>query len=522
MDGERETVEAAIQTVENHNSKVFGRILRGIGSTGLIQLIYAANGILLVPLFIHAWGASQYGRWLTLTSLVTYLTLFDLGGQSYFSNLLAAEHARGDVDAFRRRFSQGLSLFSLIAMVALFVLGLVCSLPNRSSLILGFTFGVEDRLVLLFVGATFIVGIPGGILAGAYRASGLYVRGVMIGNIWLATNLVLNIYMLASRVSPAIYASFGLVSCVAINVLLVFDSRRHIPGVCEGGFSWASARAGSRHLPGALFFWLLSLSNALNQQGVIIVLAITGTSSGVALFATHRTICGLINYIGGFVQGPLLPELNYLFTRQQRELLAKASHLAMKLVTQAASLAGVGLWMLLPFVYSRWTGKRLAFDAALLAILLTQAVLAAGWQCSGWALLASNQHRRLSCWALANGLITVGLAAILAPHWGVHGVALASLLGDILCGLAIYPTLASRALGLSRWTIYKTILPPVAALIPLWVAAIFIKIGRASGFEFTCLLVLVSLALILLSSFLSFRKKDDFDWILRRLQSNGG
>jgi O-antigen/teichoic acid export membrane protein len=214
-----------------------------------------------------------------------------------------------------------------------------------------------------------------------------------------------------------------------------------------------------------------------------------------------------------------MPELNYLFTRGQRDLLARASLLAMKLVSLVAGMAGIGLWLLLPVIYPRWTGKSLVFDPVLLMILLTQVVLAAGWTTSGWALLASNQHRRLSCLALANGTITVGLAALLAPRWGVHGVALASLCGDLLFGLAVYPMLASKALGLSRARLFKTILVPMIALIPLWSTALLAIGGQAIRFEQSCLLALASALLIVLGALWSFHKKDDTEWILIKLRA---
>src|ERR1017187_5195773 len=95
-----------------------GRFLRGLGSTALGQAISAAGSILLVPLFLHAWGADLYGRWISLTALASYLGLLDMGGQSYVGNLLAAEYVRGNDEEFQRRLSEGVSLFCLIAAIA--------------------------------------------------------------------------------------------------------------------------------------------------------------------------------------------------------------------------------------------------------------------------------------------------------------------------------------------------------------------------------------------------------------------
>jgi O-antigen/teichoic acid export membrane protein len=512
-------VDSTILPAEKLPSTAAGRVVRGFGSNALSQAISVASSILLVPLYLHAWGAPLYGRWLVLTSLATYLILFDLGGQSFFGNLLASEYARGDSDEFRERFSEGVSLFSFIAVIALVVLGALACTPDLNIFHQHIALATEDRLVLLFVGITFLIGVPGGILASAYRATGLFVRGAMIGNIARAIALILYIVLLIAHVRPWLYAAAGLVSSILLAAFMVYDASRCIPAIRGSRFGWASARKGFVHLPGSLYFWLIAISNALNQQGVLLVLALTGSSTEVALFATHRTICGLIGYIGSFVWAPLMPELNYLFTRRQQHLLAHASHLALKVVTLAASSSGVGLWLILPTIYPRWTGKSLSFDPILLAILLTQAALAAGWMTSGWALLASNQHRRLSCWALVNGVLTIALSALLAPRWGAPGVAFASLTGDILCGLAVYPFLASRVLGISSSSLYKTILLPMLALAPLWGVAILRKSSQPIGMRDTCILTAACIALITPAVVLAFHKKDDTEWIFSKLRS---
>src|SRR6266550_8137690 len=87
------------------------RLAVAIGSTGLVQVLGLMESLLLVPLFLRAWGPSTYGNWLTLTAMISYLTLLELGGQSYLANLLTFAHARNDRAAFGRYLSEGVSLF---------------------------------------------------------------------------------------------------------------------------------------------------------------------------------------------------------------------------------------------------------------------------------------------------------------------------------------------------------------------------------------------------------------------------
>jgi hypothetical protein len=62
----------------------------------------------------------------------------------------------------------------------------------------------------------------------------------------------------------------------------------------------------------------------------------------------------------------------------------------------------------------------------------------------------------------------VALAVWWAPRQGAYGVALATLLGDVLCGLLVYPRLANRFLGAAAGCVERTILSTLAVLAPLF------------------------------------------------------
>ena len=55
------------------------RAISGSLVTVLGEGIGAIKHILLVPLFLWAWGKLVYGEWLTIYALVAYLPLIDLG-----------------------------------------------------------------------------------------------------------------------------------------------------------------------------------------------------------------------------------------------------------------------------------------------------------------------------------------------------------------------------------------------------------------------------------------------------------
>jgi O-antigen/teichoic acid export membrane protein len=446
------------------------RVIKGLASSALGQVISIAQTIVLVPLFLSAWGAAEYGRWIGLTSLVSYLSLLDFGGQNYVGNLLAGEHVKGNEEEFRRRLSEGVSLFLGIAIVALVVCSLVLLLPP--SVFPVSLRGTDAKWILLLMSAAFLISIPAGVYATAYRASGLFVRGTMLGNVARTGALLISIALLLVKAPPVAFAAGFLASGVLGASLTILDSRRVIPSCRDIRLSLGAMLVGRIHLGGAMYFWLMALAQALNIQGVVLVLVTLGSPIMVATYVTHRTIAGLIAYPGALLQAPLWPELTFLSTGGRVADLRRIAVLAIRVVTFSAAAAAVVLYVLGPRVYALWTHKELRLDRELLLILVCQGVLAAFWSTSGWSLLAANRHRPLALWSLANGVITVAAAALFVLPWGMRGVALATLGGDVLCGAIVVPVLASNELRLPASKLYASALGAAVAVAPLGLIAI--------------------------------------------------
>lgn len=439
-----------------------------MGSSGVSQVIAAAQPIVLVPMFLSAWGASGYGRWLVLTALVSYLSMLDLGGQNYIGNLLAIDYAQGKHESFRDRLSEGVSLFLGIALTALFLVAVLLfgvmspRVPGLGNLI-----SMEERWILLFLASAFLFSVPSGVYVSAYRASGLFVRGTMLGNVFRLLHLAASVVLLWLAVRPFIFALVVLIANVSVTVFMLWDSRRVMESCRHIRIGLREAKRGTAHVSGALEFWLLVLANGLNQQGVLLVLAAFSSPVTVALFATHRTAAGALGYVGSVLQAPLWPELSFLWARQRTEELRTVTFSAIRLVMFLSGLAALVLWAVLPFIYPLWTGRQLELRPALLIVMLMQGVLAAGWFTSGWALLAANKHRVPARWSLANAILTIVLALAAAPRYGVLGVAVATLTGDVVCGLLAYPRVAGRMLGVNATSLYQAMLLAFSLLLPL-------------------------------------------------------
>src|SRR5215211_9147349 len=140
------------------------RFLKGLGANSVGQIINLATRVLLPPLFLGAWGADVYGEWLVLSSFVAYLSLTDIGGQTYIINRLTQAYAQQDFSLFRRVLHTGLAIFLLMptAVFFLFTAAVLIVPPESISPILK-----TDHQVVVWVLAIlafqFVFALPQGI-----------------------------------------------------------------------------------------------------------------------------------------------------------------------------------------------------------------------------------------------------------------------------------------------------------------------------------------------------------------------
>ena len=453
--------------IDTSGSAIGKRLVKGLASTALGQAIPFAQSVLLLPLFIRAWGTGDYGRWLAIVALISYLGLADLGGQKYIGNLLAIHKARGETRQFTDVLSQGVSLFLAISLggfaLGIAALAVVSLIGDRS---LGLFGSLEDAetLIIIFLATERLIAIPTSVYASSYRASGLYARGDILSNLIALAGLLVSVVLLLLPVSPVVFALSFLLSKVVNTIAIVIDTRRVIPECKAIVLSVDNARRARKFLFGATHFWLVSVAQSGNLQGVLLVIAAAASPEIVSLYATHRALANIAGYATVFLQSPLWAEFSHLWATAAMDRLRTLSFLAIKVSVLVTGVAAVLLWVAGPWLYPIWTRRELSFDATLFALMLVQAVLAAGWMTSSWSLLSANRHRATSYWSLANAAATVLLAMVLFDRFGVDGVAGGTLAADIACGFLVFPLLASRLLQVPPARVYLAILRPAVGV----------------------------------------------------------
>ena len=92
-----------------------------IGSL-LIKVMSIAISLVMVPMTIHYINPTQYGIWLTLSSMVAWISFFDIGFTQGLRNRFAEAKAKGDKELARTFVSTAYFFIGLIFMVVWLIL----------------------------------------------------------------------------------------------------------------------------------------------------------------------------------------------------------------------------------------------------------------------------------------------------------------------------------------------------------------------------------------------------------------
>lgn len=423
------------------------RVARGVGALGLGAVVKIVGQLSIVPIAMAAWGEARYGEWLVLAGLVTVLSLTDVGLQNFVVNRMTASYARGDREELHRLLHSALRVQLPLAAAVLAVLGAtVAFIPMRRMLELVTVSWLESKVVVMLLAVELLVGVPMGVIAGVYRATGRLPRAAAISAVQQSVVLGGMMGMIAAGASFGVVAAVRVGIAAAASLFVAWDLRRVYPWLRLWPDSGTLREGFAMVLPGALFL-LIPMADFLGSQGMVLAIQRSLSGAEVSQFSTHRTVVNMAVMVSGMLTVAVWPELTALHAGEKGHTLRAVQRTLVKLNVWIVGGVSLALLPLLPRVYPAWTSGRLRLDGVVAAVLIARVVLWGVWNGSMTVLLSTNRHARVAVALLLSGAATGAISVLAVPHLGIRGAALAGLLGDALVAGWYIPMLASREIG---------------------------------------------------------------------------
>lgn len=397
-----------------------------------ILLSFALQGIsvlcsfLLLPITLHYLKAEEYGVWLTLSSIITWFNVCDIGIGMGLKNKLGEALALEDYELGKKYVSVTYALFSIIMIGFLVVFIPINYLLNWNSILNINTLSNSELasivlIVVVFFCLNFIFKTIGVILAANQRPS----ISSLIGVISSIISLVI-IWLITMTVSPslkyvALVFSSAPVLVSFLGSIYLFNGRykKIKPNIRYVDFSYAKSLVGL-----SLKFFVLQVSGIIVFTTANMIITQTIGPKDVTVYNICFKYFNIVTLAFNLLLGPMWPAYTNAYALGDFKWMSSG----IKRTQQLWVLSSVGTIILLvisPFIYELWIGDEVYIPMNL-SIAMAIYVIIGNWNNIYAQMLAGVGKVRLSVFnSFFNALIFIPLSIILSKRYGVLGVTIA-------------------------------------------------------------------------------------------------
>jgi O-antigen/teichoic acid export membrane protein/lauroyl/myristoyl acyltransferase len=499
-------------------------IARNVIANWIAFLFVALVSFFLSPFVVHHLGATAYGVWSLLASVVGYLGLLDFGVRGAVTRYVAHHHSAGDDKQASSIVSAGLVMFGFLGLLAILLSGIVAIL---SPLLFHIPVPLVDdtRMVLMLGGLTVAATLIGAVFGGV--VTGLQRFDVSSG---------LEIVMTTVRAIAVVFAlrhGHGIVSIALIHLAISIlqglayhrAARKLYPRLR------LRIRAPLRpHMRSILSFSVLL--SMIHLFGVVIyysdaiVIAAFLPIGAVTIFAIAGNLCEYARQVASALSRLMTPRASALASVGSGKL-ADEILAAGRIATLATAPIAAIFWFRGAGFIDLWMGSEYGTASGEILRLLSIVVWLGGARSVASAsIIGVNRHRELIPILAGEAVCNLALSVALVKIIGLNGVAWGTLVPSVVVSLWYVPRCLSQTTGVPVGLFYRNawFLPTLACVPFLLVNVFFEHSFPASNLLEFFLQVTLTLPLVALGACLCLTRAERralILWMEKRAGSRG-
>lgn len=391
------------------------RLLSGIGANIIAQGTSTLSQIAAIPLYLHFWTLTEYGTWLMLSAVPTYLALFDGGLLTAAGNTATRAMAAGD------KATATEVLHTATAAIAMLGLTLaICVVPLTLGLNIDWL--TNNRTCILALSASALISQFAILPDIMFRMTGKYGLGT---NIQTATRLAEFAAQLAGAANlhtfeaAAFYGATTKLICFLITLSIA--SKICLP--VKFGIKKANTNRLRTLISPALHYFAFPIAGALSFQGTTLALGSISGPASVVVFTSYRTIARLMVQAIGIISNALTTEFTLAVKSDgDTSLLVSLYRKAQIAATLLIIAISIGLYFSFQLLLEQWSGTQVEYSKSIMVAALIYAIGSAIALVPRNLLIAMGEHANIARNTLLAAAITLVIGYPLALQWGVSGM----------------------------------------------------------------------------------------------------
>lgn len=385
-----------------------------------------------VPLLISSLGVDDFGRWLVLSSIPTWLTLANMGFGSVAANEMSMAIAAGDIGRAKRIFSTTLSLVFGISLIGSFLVILVAPFIYwEDFLTVSETRHQELVLAVIWFAISIFLSFSAEAFGGRFRAAGKAHTAVLLSSFrpWIELIGVLVVLQFSVRFD---YLSLSMLIATIIYLFMTSWLSWKAKPDLKFAISCIEKKLFRLLFQKGIAFQAFPLGNAFLFQGNLLVIQFILGPASVALFGTARTIVRSVNQVMEMINQIIWPELSLLLGAKNYFKAARLHRMAVSLSLIASFICLIILGFVGNTLYTWWTDRAIELPEYLLILFLVSIPFNALWYTSSVVHAACNRHEGLAFRYIIASSLTLVACSVLSYYFGIEGAALSTIVADII------------------------------------------------------------------------------------------
>lgn len=426
-------------------------------------------GLWLTPFYLRSLGPHDYGVWLVGLQILTFLALVDLGILSVLPRDVAQAHGM-ERDAMHSAHLQ--LLLARTAKVVLIQTFFMAVTASALFFLRGIGSGLSGPLglILIIFVLTYPLRLFGAVLQGLQDFK--FITQVRLWTWGISTVLAVVLLVLGARFYALAWAWCA--QEIGLNLAGFLRLRRIRPDLVRPAvFKSAGAMRWQWFMSG---FWvsLSQIATSLVAGADVLIIARTLGPASVVIYSCTCKLVWVMQNQPQVLASLALPGLSHMKTSERPERILNVTNcLGQAMLCIAGAVFCVVLALNRRFV-TLWVGGAFFGGTLLTALVLTNFVLRMIDYTLGIALFALGHEKAFAIRSVLDGLMSVGLAAILVKPLGLPGIAMGFLCISALMSIPVDLYLLARGLGVPFLSLVRPYVPYVWRFAAIGAAAYWI------------------------------------------------
>lgn len=411
-------------------------------------VVNIAIAFFLTPFLVHTLGDAQYGIWSIAASLSGYMSLLDLGISSALTRYVAKYKKISDITKLNSIINSALLLLLFCGFAVVLVSPIVSTILVR---LINIDVGMQKtvKILAILISCDVAIFLGTGTFRGILRGLQRYDITNTVQVISGILNAILFFVFLTKGYGLVAMALISIFSKIVSIIFFTIFIKKYLSFI-ELSFRAINKDSIKIIFGHSVFSFINIIFSQIAYYSDSFVIGYFMNTAAVTYYTISWTLAEYVKKICMSLTEIYLPEVSKCDAISDHDKISLLLTHGTKHTLMIVSLPSIGLVVLGDYFIARWMGEVYADKIGLIVILFSIANIFTTPQLIGQSVLAGMTKHKIIAYAnMVNAFVNLFISIVLIKKYGVVGVALGTVIPQLIISGVVLPCMTCRILNIS-------------------------------------------------------------------------